>query len=103
MSGCTAATTSSGSTATRATTATTISTPIPNCESWKTRIDAIAEKAQKTFVVANNHFEGKAAVNALQLKHMVSGRSVRMPDMLLEKYWELGEIVARNSGAEQPK
>ena len=75
----------------------------PELRSWKTRIDAIAEKAEKTFVVANNHFEGKALVNALQLKHMVTGRSVRMPEMLLEKYWELGEIVARNSGAEQPK
>jgi uncharacterized protein YecE (DUF72 family) len=75
----------------------------PELRSWKTRIDTIAEKAEKTFVVANNHFEGKALVNALQLKHMVTGRSVRMPEMLLEKYWELGEIVARNSGAEQPK
>ena len=75
----------------------------PELRSWKTRIDAIAEKAEKTFVVANNHFEGKALVNALQLKHMVTGRSVRMPEMLLEKYWELGEIVARNSGAEQSK
>ena len=75
----------------------------PELRSWKTRVDNIAEKAEKTFVVANNHFEGKALVNALQLKHMVTGRSVRMPEMLLEKYWELGEIVARNSGAEQPK
>ncbi len=75
----------------------------PELRSWKTRVDAIAEKAEKTFVVANNHFEGKALVNALQLKHMVTGRAVRMPEMLLEKYWELGEIVSRNSGAEQSK
>ncbi len=66
-------------------------------ERWKMRIDAIAAKAQKTFVVANNHFEGKAAVNALQLKHMLTGRAVRVPDTLLKKYWELGEIAEKDA------
>jgi uncharacterized protein YecE (DUF72 family) len=66
----------------------------PELRGWKTRVDAIAEKAQKTFVIANNHFEGKAAVNALQLKNMITGRSVPVPDTLLKKYWELGEIAA---------
>ena len=65
----------------------------PELRGWKTRIDNIAEKAQKTFVIANNHFEGKAAVNALQLKNMITGRPVRVPDTLLKKYWELGEIA----------
>ena len=68
----------------------------PELRVWKTRIDAIAEKAQKTFVIANNHFEGKAAVNALQLKSMILGRSVRVPEMLLKKYWVLGEIAEAN-------
>ena len=86
---------SSGSTATRATTATTTSTPTPSCESWKTRIDAVAAKAQKTFVIANNHFEGKAAVNALQLKHMITGGPVKVPPTLQQRYWELGEIAAK--------
>jgi uncharacterized protein YecE (DUF72 family) len=66
----------------------------PELQGWKTRIDTIAAKAQKTFVIANNHFEGKAAVNALQLKHMLTGRAVNVPDTLLKKYWELGEIAA---------
>jgi uncharacterized protein YecE (DUF72 family) len=65
----------------------------PELRGWKTRIDAIGEKAQKTFVIANNHFEGKAAVNALQLKAMISGKQVKVPEMLLKKYWELGEIA----------
>jgi uncharacterized protein YecE (DUF72 family) len=67
----------------------------PELQEWKTRIDVIAEKAKKTFVVANNHFEGKAAVNALQLKHMLTGRAVPVPDTLLKRYWELGEIAAK--------
>jgi len=65
----------------------------PELRGWKTRVDAIAEKAQKTFVIANNHFEGKAAVNALQLKSMITGRPVRVPQTLLKHYWELGEIA----------
>ncbi len=65
----------------------------PELEKWKRRIDTIAAKAKKTFVIANNHFEGKAAVNALQLKHMLTGTTVSVPDTLLRKYWELGEIA----------
>ena len=64
-------------------------------ERWKTRIDTIAAKAQKTFVVANNHFEGKAAVNALQLKHLLTGRAVPVPETLLKRYWELGQIAEK--------
>ena len=65
----------------------------PELKHWKERIDTIAGKAQKTFVIANNHFEGKAAVNALQLKHMLTGRPVPVPDTLQKKYWELSEIT----------
>jgi uncharacterized protein YecE (DUF72 family) len=66
----------------------------PELEKWKGRIDTIAGKAQKTFVVTNNHFEGQAAVNALQLESMLSGRSVRVPPTLRNRYWELGEIAS---------
>jgi uncharacterized protein YecE (DUF72 family) len=65
----------------------------PEIEKWKGRIDIIASKTQKTFVVANNHFEGKAAVNALQLKSMLSGSTVRVPASLRSRYWELSEIA----------
>lgn len=71
----------------------------PELKGWKTRIDTIAGNAQKTFVIANNHFEGKAAVNALQLKHMLTGRSVAVPQTLLKRYWELGEIAEPGSAA----
>jgi len=66
----------------------------PELEKWKQRIDAIAGRAQKTFVVTNNHFEGKAAVNALQLKNMLTGGTVRVPSSLRQHYWELSEIAA---------
>ena len=66
----------------------------PELENWEKRIDAVAGIAQKTFVVTNNHFEGKAAVNALQIKSMLTGRSVPVPPTLRSHYWELGEIAA---------
>jgi uncharacterized protein YecE (DUF72 family) len=62
-------------------------------EGWKERVEAIAEKAKVTFVVANNHFEGKAGVNALQLKNMLSGKRVLAPEPLLKHYPELKKIA----------
>ncbi len=60
---------------------------------WKERVDSIAEKAKITFVVANNHFEAKAGVNALQLKHMLTGERGAAPEALLQHYPELRAIA----------
>ena len=59
---------------------------------WKPRIEEIARKTEVTYVIANNHFEGKAAVNGLQLKHMLTGQKVRAPETLVERYPELRGI-----------
>ena len=56
---------------------------------WKDKIVRIAQKAEVTYVVTNNHFEGKAGVNALQLKNMLTGQRVKAPEPLLEHYPEL--------------
>jgi uncharacterized protein YecE (DUF72 family) len=53
---------------------------------WKGKIERVAQKAEVTFVVANNHFQGKAAVNGLQLKHMITGRPVKAPEVLVRAY-----------------
>ena len=60
---------------------------------WQERIENISQKAKLTFVVANNHFEAKSGVNALQLKHMLSGRRVVAPEPLLRHYPELRVIA----------
>jgi uncharacterized protein YecE (DUF72 family) len=62
---------------------------------WKGKIESVASRAQVTFVVANNHFEGKGAVNALQLKAMIEGRRVKAPESLLRHYPELESIAER--------
>jgi uncharacterized protein YecE (DUF72 family) len=56
---------------------------------WKERIENVAEKAQSTYVITNNHFESKAGVNALELKAMVTGKRVAAPPTLVRKYPEL--------------
>ena len=66
---------------------------------WKTRVESIAQKAEVTFVVANNHFEGKAAVNSLQLRHMLTGKKVRAPEPLVHHYPQLKTIVERGEFA----
>ena len=58
-------------------------------ESWKERIEEIAEQAETTFVVANNHYLGKAAANATELKSMLSGKKVKAPPDLIRTYPEL--------------
>jgi uncharacterized protein YecE (DUF72 family) len=60
---------------------------------WKDKIERIAHKAEVTYVVTNNHFEGKAGVNGLQLKHMLTGRRVRAPESLLRHFPELKSIA----------
>lgn len=68
---------------------------------WKPRIESVAERAEKTFVIANNHFEGKAAVNALELKSLINNRRVKAPDILVRAYPEL-ETIAEPSEATTP-
>jgi uncharacterized protein YecE (DUF72 family) len=60
---------------------------------WKEKIVRIAQKAQATYVMTNNHLLGKAGVNALQLKNLLSGHRVKAPESLLEHYPELKKIA----------
>jgi uncharacterized protein YecE (DUF72 family) len=60
---------------------------------WRDRIQTVADRAKTTFVIANNHFEAKAGANALQLKHMLTGRRVLAPEPLLAHYPELKAIA----------
>jgi uncharacterized protein YecE (DUF72 family) len=63
-------------------------------EGWKDKIMHIAARADKTFVVANNHYKGQAAVNALELKNMLGGKKIKAPKPLVEHYSEqLSEVA----------
>ena len=58
---------------------------------WKQRLEAIAARSERTYVVLNNHYQGKAVVNALQLASMVYGKPLEAPPPLLERYPQLEE------------
>jgi len=60
---------------------------------WKDKIERMARKAEITYVIANNHFEAKAGVNALQLNHMLTGQRQKAPPSLLQRYPELMTIA----------
>jgi uncharacterized protein YecE (DUF72 family) len=61
-------------------------------EKWKEKVEVIASKAEMTYVIANNHFQAKAAVNALELKHLLGGKKVPAPETLVKHYPELKRI-----------
>src|SRR5512140_216884 len=62
-------------------------------EGWITRIKELGTRSSKIYVITNNHYRGQAMANALQIRNMITGQKVDVPDLLLEKYPVLREIV----------
>ena len=61
---------------------------------WADRIRAVGEQTRQTFVITNNHYLGKAVVNALELISILKGTKVQVPDPLRLRYPELEAIAA---------
>ena len=72
---------------------------VEELEPWAARIRNIAASTDSTFVITNNHFQGKAISNALQLVHLVTGNPVAVPDTMLAHYPELAAITDRSAPA----
>ena len=53
----------------------------------------LARSFKSLTIVANNHYGGKEVVNALQIKNRLTGRKVKAPPALVEKYPDLAEIA----------
>jgi uncharacterized protein YecE (DUF72 family) len=60
---------------------------------WVARIKKVSTQAHNTFVVTNNHYQGKAVVNALQLISILKGTKVKVPEPLRQHYPQLEEIA----------
>jgi uncharacterized protein YecE (DUF72 family) len=69
-------------------------------EDWKQKIENVAAKAQTTYVITNNHFESKAAANAIELKAMLGGKRVQAPPTLIQKYPELRKFADPDEDAD---
>ena len=62
-------------------------------EPWIARVRKVSEHTQRSFVITNNHFQGKAVVNALQLISILKRQKVKVPEPLRQHYPELNEIA----------
>jgi uncharacterized protein YecE (DUF72 family) len=63
---------------------------------WKERVTEVSAQTATTYVVANNHNLGKAAVNALELISLLNQKKVHAPPPLLAEYPDqLGPIVQK--------
>lgn len=61
---------------------------------WAARVKKVSSHARDSFVITNNHFQGKAVVNALQLLSILTGKKVRVPEPLRQHFAQLEEIAA---------
>jgi uncharacterized protein YecE (DUF72 family) len=68
-------------------------------EPWVARMrDAASDAAIEAIVaITNNHYQGQAAVNALQLKSWMADRRVEVPEPLLEAYPRELTAIAKES------
>jgi uncharacterized protein YecE (DUF72 family) len=61
---------------------------------WSERVRKLQKVSSKTFVIFNNHPQGKGLVNALQLLHALKKEKVKVPEPLREHYPELNQIAS---------
>ena len=69
-------------------------------EPWAQRIRRVSQESESTFVITNNHYQGKGVVNALQLIHLITGAKVKVPDPLRRRYPEIEKIA--DAPSEEP-
>lgn len=65
---------------------------------WAERASRIAAKSKETYIITNNHYRGQAVVNALQLKSILKGKKVKVPELLLGSYPFLEKIAEPAAG-----
>jgi uncharacterized protein YecE (DUF72 family) len=61
---------------------------------WVARIRKVQQSTRTTFVVTNNHYQGKGVVNALQLISILKGTKVKVPEPLRQHYPQLESIAS---------
>jgi uncharacterized protein YecE (DUF72 family) len=67
---------------------------------WIARTKQIAEEASDTYVIANNHYLGKAVVNAVEIASILKGQPAAAPPELIERYPELKDFTGGVSAEE---
>jgi uncharacterized protein YecE (DUF72 family) len=75
---------------------------VDELEPWLDRIKAVAHTAPNTYVVTNNHYLGKAVVNAVEIASILRGGPVPAPETLLERYPEAEPFIASRPPLQLP-
>ncbi len=71
-------------------------------QEWTTRIVSLAASTRETYVITNNHFEGKAVANALELQGLLGLPVPQAPRWILEHYPAVRATLARHGAQPQP-
>ncbi len=61
---------------------------------WAARIQKVSKQASTTFVITNNHYQGKGVVNALQLINILTKSKVKVPEPLRAHFPQLDAIAS---------
>ena len=62
-------------------------------EPWVARAKQISNEAADTYIVTNNHYLGKAVVNAVEISSILKGKRIAAPRSLVQHYPELREFA----------
>jgi uncharacterized protein YecE (DUF72 family) len=60
---------------------------------WVERAERLEERAEEVFIIANNHYRGKAPANALMIRSAVRKKRVEAPPELVDLYPEMKDVV----------
>ena len=56
-------------------------------------VEGMREQAEEVYVIYNNHYQGQAVVNALQLRQRIEGKIPGIPEPLARTYPEMSELL----------
>jgi uncharacterized protein YecE (DUF72 family) len=70
-------------------------------EPWVNRIKEVAQKAQQTFVITNNHARGQSLANAFEILAQLEEERVAGPAKLIETYPRLIESIEADDESPQ--
>jgi uncharacterized protein YecE (DUF72 family) len=60
---------------------------------WIERIEDVARQASNTYVITNNHFQGKGVVNGLEIRSRLEGKKLPGPVTLIAEYPRIQESI----------
>ena len=59
---------------------------------WIERAKRMIQQADDLYIITNNHYRGKAVVNALEIQHMLGKKNLQVPQNLLAHYPRLQRL-----------